>query len=187
MFAIMFLAQEARRMRTSGLAKEDSPPFQRLGRPRILQSRMVKVEVEYFQVLQDGRSLHTYSGLHLMAISYLADPPHRALQGIMIKEGSWQVSRVFTEEQARGILADHLRRCARHALSFPDPTRTFLVVEGERELGVTVGLHEAALLWNENPDVRTVFRAAPPDGTGAGTWKRISGVAVGELRGEISR
>jgi hypothetical protein len=150
---------------------------------------MVKVDVEYFQVLQDGKSLHTYPGLHLMAISYLADPAHRALQGITLKEGSWQVSRVFSEEQARGILADHLRKSAMRALSFPDPPRTFLVIEGERELGVTVGLHEAALLWSENPDVRTVFRAAPPDGTGTGTgtWKRISGVTAEELRGELSR
>ena len=122
-----------------------------------------------------------------MAISYLVDPAHRVLQGITLKEGSWETSRVFTEEEARRIVADHLRKCARHALNFPNPPRTFLVVEGERELGVTVGLYEAALLWNENPDARNVFRAAPPDGTGAGTWKRISDVTVDELRGELPR
>jgi hypothetical protein len=145
------------------------------------------VDVEYFQVLQDGKSLHTYAELHLMAISYLADPAHRALQGITLKEGSWEASRVFTEEQARRIVADHLRKCARYALNFPNPPRTFLVVESERELGVTVGLYEAALLWNENPDARHVFRAAPPDGTGAGTWKRISDVTVDELGSKLSR
>ena len=50
-----------------------------------------------------------------------------------------------------------------------------------------MGLYEAALLWNENPDARHVFRAAPPDGTGAGTWKRISDVTVDELGSKLSR
>jgi hypothetical protein len=144
------------------------------------------MSVEYFQVLEDGKSLHTYSELHLMAMSYLADPARRVLQGITIKECAWVVSRVFNEEQARRIVADHLRKCARHALDFPKPPRTFLVVEGERELGVTKGLYEAALLWNENPTARCVFRAAPPDGTGEGTWERIAQVTIDEVRGELS-
>ena len=58
------------------------------------------VNVEYFQVLEDGKGLHSYSELPLMAISYLADPSRRVLQGIVIKEGAWVVSRIFTEEQA---------------------------------------------------------------------------------------
>jgi hypothetical protein len=145
-----------------------------------------KVSVEYFEVLEDGKSLHTYAELHLMAMSYLADPARRVLQGITTKEGAWVVSRVFSEEQARRIVADHLRKCARHALNFPNPPRTFLVVEGERELGVTKGLYEAALLWNENPGARSIFRAAPPDGTGVGVWKRIAEVKVDEIRGELS-
>lgn len=45
------------------------------------------VNVEYFQVLEDGKGLHTYGELPLMAISYLADPSRRVLQGIVIKEG----------------------------------------------------------------------------------------------------
>jgi hypothetical protein len=145
------------------------------------------MDVEYYQVLEDGKGLHTYADLHLMAMSYLVDPARRTLQAIIIKEGTWVVSRVFTEEQARGAVADHLRKCARHALNFPDLQRTFLVVEGERPLGVTVGVYEAALLWNEDPDARTVFCAAPHDGTGAGIWERISNVTVDELRGELSR
>ena len=144
------------------------------------------MDAEYYQVLQDGQGLHTYADLHLMAMSYLVDPARRVLQGIIIKEGAWVVSRVFTEEQARGIVADHLRKCARHALNFPNPPQTFLVVEGERELGVTVGLYEAALLWNESSDTRRVFRASPPDGTGAGTWKRVSAATIDEIRGELS-
>jgi hypothetical protein len=144
------------------------------------------VTVEYFQVLEDGKSLNTYGELSLMAMSYLADPSRRVLQGIVIKDGAWIVSRVFTEEHAHRVLADHLRKCARRALNFPNSRRAFLVVEGERELGVTASLYEAAILWNENPDARSVFHAAPPDGTGAGTWKRTSGVLVAELRGELS-
>jgi hypothetical protein len=144
------------------------------------------VNVEYFQVLEDGESLHTYGELPLMAMSYLADPSRRVLQGIVIKEGAWVVSRVVTEEHARRVLADHLRKCARRALNFPNSRRAFLVVEGERELGVTVSLHQAAILWNENPDTRCVFHATPPDGTGAGAWKRTSGVLIDELRGELS-
>lgn len=143
------------------------------------------MDVEYYQILEDGKSLHTYSGLPLMAMSYLADTARRILQGIVIKEGAWVVSRVFTEEQARAIVADHRGKCARHALNFPNPPRTFLIVEGERELGVTRGLYEAALLWNESPDTRTVFRASPLDGIGAGMWKRISVATVEEMRGEL--
>lgn len=145
------------------------------------------MDVEYFQVLQDGDSLHTYAELHLMAMSYLADPARRVLQGIVIKEGAWVVSRVFTEVQARRIVADHLRKCARHALNFPNPPRTFLIVEGNRELGITKGLYEAALLWEENPDARCVFRVNPPDGTGEGAWNRIAVVATDEVRGELRR
>ncbi|MHB1699871.1 MAG: hypothetical protein ACYCSN_06980 [Acidobacteriaceae bacterium] len=143
------------------------------------------VNVEYFQVLEDGKGLHTYGELPLMAISYLADPSRRVLQGIVIKEGAWVVSRIFTEEQARRVLADDLRRVARHALNFPNSPRAFLVVEGERELGVTASLYEAAILWKENPDARTVFQVTPPDGSGAGRWERTSGVSVDALRAEL--
>jgi hypothetical protein len=144
------------------------------------------VNVEYFQVLEDGESLHTSGELPLMAMSYLADPIRRALQGIVIREGARVVSRAFTEEDARRVLADHLTKCARHALNFPNSRRAFLVAEGERELGLTTSLYQAAILWNENPDARSVFHATPPDGTGAGTWQRTSGVSVDELRGELS-
>jgi len=41
------------------------------------------------------------------------------------------------------------------------------VIEGECELGVTASLYEAAILWKENPDVRTAFHAAP-HATGVG-------------------
>lgn len=143
------------------------------------------VTVEYFQVLEDGKSLHTYAELPLMAMSYLVDPSRRVLHGIVIKDGAWVVSRVFTEEHARRVLADHLRKCARRALNFPNSRNAFLTVEGERELGVTPSLYEAAILWNENPGARTVFHAAPPDGTGAGTWIRTSRVSVDELKGEL--
>jgi hypothetical protein len=143
------------------------------------------VNVEYFQVLEDGKGLHTYGDLPLMAISYLADPSRRVLQGIVIKEGAWVVSRIFTEEQARRVLADHLRKVARHGLNFPRSRKAFLVVEGERELGVTASLYEAAILWKENPDARTVFYATPPDGSRAGRWERTSGVSVEALRAEL--
>lgn len=145
------------------------------------------MDVEYFQVLQDGDPLHTYAELHLMAMSYLADTARRTLQGIVINEGAGVVSRVFTEEQAHRIVDDHLRKCARHALNFPNTSQTFLVVEGNRELGITKGLYEAALLWNENPDARCVFRVSPPDGTGEGAWTRTAVVATAEVRDELSR
>jgi hypothetical protein len=141
--------------------------------------------IEYFQVLEDGKSLHSYAELPLMAMSYAVDPSRRILQGIVIRDGAWVVSRVFTEETARRVIADHLRKVARHALNFPNSQRAFLVVEGERELGVTASLYEAAILWNENSDARSVFHAVPPDGTGTGTWKRASGVPVETLRGEL--
>jgi hypothetical protein len=143
------------------------------------------VNPEYFQVLEDGKSLHTYGELPLMVMSYLVDPARRTLQGIVIKDGAWVVSRVFTEDHARRALADHLRRCARRALDFPNSQRAFLVVEDERELGVTASVYEAAILWNENPEARSVFHVAPPDGTGAGTWTRTAPVSVDELRGEL--
>jgi hypothetical protein len=143
------------------------------------------VTVEYFQVLEDGKGLHSYSELPLMAISYLADPPRRVLQGIVIKKGAWVVSRIFTEEQARRIVVDHLRKVARHALNFPNSQRAFLVVEGGRELGVTASLYEAAMLWKENPGARTVFHATPPDGSGAGRWERTAGISVETLRAEL--
>ena len=80
---------------------------------------------------------------------------------------------------------DHLRKVARHALNFPNSQRAFLVIEGERELGVTASLYEAAILWKENPDARTVFHATPPDGSGAGRWERTSAVSVEALRAEL--
>jgi uncharacterized SAM-binding protein YcdF (DUF218 family) len=144
------------------------------------------VNVEYFQVLEGGKGLHTYGDLPLMGISYLADPSRRVLQGIVIKEGAWVVSRIFTEEQARRVLENHLRKVARHALNFPRSPKAFLVVEGERELGVTSNLYEAAMLWKENPDARTVFYATPPDGSGAGQWERTSGVSVEALQAELA-
>jgi hypothetical protein len=42
------------------------------------------LSVEYFQVLEDGKSLHTYAELPLMTTSYLVDPSRRVLQGIVI-------------------------------------------------------------------------------------------------------
>lgn len=144
------------------------------------------VTPEYFQVLEDGKSLHTYGELPLMAMSYLSDPTRRVLQGTVIKDGAWVVSRVFTEEDARRVLANHLRRIARHALNFPNSERAFLIVEGTRELGVTASRHEAAILWNERPDARSVFHAVPTDGEGGRTWNRRSSVSVDELRSELS-
>ena len=67
---------------------------------------------------------------------------------------------------------------------FPNSRRAFLVVEGERELGVTASLYEAAILWKENPDARTVFQVTPPDGSGAGRWERTSGVLIDALRAD---
>jgi hypothetical protein len=120
-----------------------------------------------------------------MAMSYQVDPSRGVLQGIVINDGAWVVSRVFTEEQALRVLADHLRKCARLALNFPNSRNAFVTVEGECERGVTPSLNEAAIPWNENLGVRTVFHAIPPDGTGTGTWSRTSLVSVGELKGEL--
>ena len=50
-------------------------------------------------------------------------------------------------------------------------TQTFVIVEGEREVGTVAGLTGAAMVWNENPGARRVYIMAPSGPVGPDPWK----------------